>query len=308
MEGSNAPIAPAVAEIPKNKTLPYRGSLDEKAAELIFTDGKGFDGLPTPDQPTFVLLFGTPGSGKSTALKRMEKLAGLNPKDAVQINLDSLIEPLEPFRLATAKIAFEAFETKGVANTNSANEATVAEIAGQASGPYMSLMRSKKNNRPGHEGEPLPYSIQDLRFLMLELALKAGKNIIYERTVSDAKKDIYGPEVFDKIKASGHPYKVFVVYTKIDDEAILRERLRSRPLGMLKRNPPFFRGVPSTLAKKFITAHEEYFQKFLVPRIESGEVKGRVIFWDGRDDLFMNGGNRRKTRRSRKSKRKTRRH
>lgn len=296
---------------PKNTTYPYLGSLNEKEAEMIFTNGKGFEGLSTPAEPIFILLYGTPGSGKSTALKRMEKLAGLDPADAVQINLDSLIEVLEPFRLATAKIAFTAFEEKGVENINSANQATVAEIAGKASGPYLTIMRSKKNNRPGHEGEVMEQNILDLRLKLLDNALKAGKNIIYERTVSDSKKDTLGPEVFDKIKVSGHPYKVFVIYTKIDDEELLKERLRTRPLTMLKRNPPFFRGVPSTLAKKFITAHEEYFRKFLEPRIAAGEVKGRVVFWDGRDDLFMNGGKRRKTRRSKSYKsrksRKTRR-
>jgi predicted ABC-type ATPase len=298
---------PPVLNNPKNITYPYVGSLNEKEAEMIFTAGKGFDGLSTPDEPIFVLLYGTPGSGKSTALKRMDGLAGLDPADAVQINLDSLIEVLEPFRLMTAKIAFGAFEEKGIENINSSNQATVAEIAGKASAPYLSIMRSKKNNRPGHEGEVMKYNILDLRLLMLDLALKAGKNIIYERTVSDSKKDILGPEVFEKIKASGHPYKVFVIYTKIDDEEVLKERLRMRPLSMLKRNPPFFRGVPSTLAKKFITAHEEYFRNFLEPRIAAGEVKGRVVFWDGRGDLFMNGGNRRKTRSNRrKSYRKTR--
>jgi hypothetical protein len=291
---------------PKNTTYPYVASLNEKEAEMIFTSGKGFDGLSTPDEPIFVLLYGTPGSGKSTALKRMDKLAGLDPADAVQINLDSLIEVLEPFRLMTAKIAFGAFEEKGIENINSANQATVAEIAGKASGPYMTIMRSKKNNRPGHEGEFMDKNILDLRLGMLDLALKAGKNIIYERTVSDFKKDTLGPEVFEKIKESGRPYKVVVIYTKIDDEDILKERLRSRPLAMLKRNPPFFRGVPSTLAKKFITAHEEYFRKFLEPRISAGEVKGRVVFWDGREDLFMNGGKRRKTRHNRRNLRKSR--
>lgn len=278
----------------RNIIYPYLGDLNEKEAELILTAGKGFDGLPTPEVPIFVLLFGTPGSGKSTALRRMESLTGLNPDDAVQINLDSLVESLVPFRNATRKIATNMLNEKGIKNYNSANRNTVSGIAGKASGPYLSMMRSKKNNRPGRIGKPLDYSPNDLRFLILEKALGLGKNIIYERTVSDAKKDTFGPEVFEKIKASGKPYDVYVVYTKIDDTDVLGERLRKRPLSMLKRNPPFFRGVPPSLAGKFIAAHEEYFEKFLRPRIESGEVKGRVVFADGRENLIMGGSKRRR--------------
>lgn len=274
----------------KNIIYPYLGDLTEKEAELIFTRGKGVEGIPSPEKPIFVLLFGTPGSGKSTALRKMKQMTELNPDDAVQINLDSLIESLQPFRNATRKIATNMLNQKGFIDYNSANQNTISEIAGKASGPYLSMMRSKKNNRPGRIGKPLSYSPNELRFLILEKALAHGKNIIYERTVSDAKKDTLASEVFEKIQSSGKPYEVYIIYTKIDDESQLRERLRKRPLAMLKRDPPFFRGVPPSLAGKFINAHEEYFRKYLQPRIEAGEAKGRVVFSDGRENLYMNGG------------------
>ena len=293
-----------------NVVYPYLGSLNEKEAEMIFTSGAGFNGLPTPEKPIFVLLFGTPGSGKSTAVKRMETLTGLRAEDAVQINLDSLVESLEPFREKTFKIASQMLKEKGIENANSASEKNVSEIAGKTSGPYLSIMRSKKNNRPESEGDALPYSLNELRFLMLEKALRAGKNILYERTVSDTKKDIFQAEVFDKIKESGKPYDIYIVYTKIDDESELRKRLRKRPLAMLKRNPPFFRGVPSSIAGKFIAAHEEYFDKYLYPRILRKEAKGIIVFSDGSDDLILSGGGgaRKQTRRhKRKRGNKTRR-
>ena len=270
----------------RNIVFAHLGDLSIDQGEMIFTKGKGFAGLPTPEQPTFVLLIGTPGSGKSTALARLPALVGLDPKDAVQISLDSLIESLEPFRAKTTSIARAMLEERGLTLRNNLPENVVSNIAGKTSGPYLSYMKNKKNNRPGKAGQTLPISLNDMRFILLEKALAEGKNIIYERTISDVKKDILKEEVFSRIRASGRPYKIFVVYTKIDDADVLRERLRRRPLGMMSRNPPFFRGVPSSLAEKFITNHEEYFRKYLLPLQDEG-VQLVVVFWNGTDDLYI---------------------
>ena len=306
----------------KNKTYRYLGDLTLEEGEAIFTKGRRFTGLSTPEEPIFVLLIGTPGSGKSTALARLPELVGLNPDDAVQISLDSLVESLEPFRAKTAEIATAMLTERGLALQNNLGENVVSNIASKTSGPYLSFMKAKKNNRPGKVGKPLEQSLNEMRFALLEKALSEGKNIIYERTISDASKDTLREEVFARIRASGKPYKVYVVYTKIDDPAVLRERLRRRPLGMMQRNPPFFRGVPATLAEKFIGNHEEYFRRFLLP-LEGEGVQLVVVYWDGRPDLFIparpakaegenastsnKAGGRRKTRRQSKKKRMTRR-
>ena len=293
----------------ENIVYPYLGSLSANEAELIFTNGKGFSDLSTPEQPIFVLMIGTPGSGKSTALARLPKLVGLDPDDAVNISLDSLIESLQPFREKTAAIASAMLADSGIESSNNASEELVSTIAGKTSGPYLSYMKAKKNNRPGMVGKPLPMSMNEIRYFLLEKALAQGKNIIYERTISDASKDTLRDEVFAKIAASGKPYKIYIVYTKIDDEELLKTRLRMRPLAMMKRNPPFFRGVPSSLAGKFIRNHEEYFQRFLLPKVEEG-VQIVVVFWDGRNDMFIpprlenagnvKGGKRTRTRRNKK--------
>jgi predicted ABC-type ATPase len=322
-ESAGAGAAASASAKNENITYAHLGDLSIAEGERIFTKGKGFAGLPTPEQPTFVLLIGTPGSGKSTALARLPELVGLDPEEAVQISLDSLVESVKPFRAETAEIA----RTMLAELTNvSANN--VSTIAAQTSGPYLRFMKSKKNNRKGRVGQPLPMSLNEMRYALLEAALAQGKNIIYERTISDPKKDILKTEVFDKIRASGKPYKIFVVYTKIDDVDVLRERLRRRPLLMMERKPPFFRGVPPYLGKKFIEMHEEYFTNFLLPLHEQG-VQLVVVFWDGREDLYIPprpssasaatpennkktnksanlGGGNRKTRRQRKSKRQSR--
>lgn len=270
----------------RNIVFPYLGTLSIDQGEMIFTNGQGYDKLPTPEQPIFVLLIGTPGSGKSTALARLPDLVGLNPKEAVQISLDSLVESLEPFRAKTTAIAQAMLEERGFNLGTNLPENVVSNIAGKTSGPYLSYMKSKKNNRPGKVGQALPMSLNEMRYALLQKALTEGKNIIYERTISDAKKDTLKEEVFAQILASDRPYKIYVVYTKIDDEVLLRDRLRRRPLDMMARNPPFFRGVPSSLAGKFIANHEEYFRKYLLPLQDEG-VQLIVVFWNGEPDLYL---------------------
>jgi energy-coupling factor transporter ATP-binding protein EcfA2 len=282
----NEGSAAAAAAESKNLTYPYLGSLTKEKGELIFTRRKGYNHMPSPEQPIFVLLIGTPGSGKSTALARMNELVGLDPENAVQISLDSLIESLEPFRAKTSEIATKMLAASGLELRNNLPEEVVGEIAGKTSGPYLSYMKAKKNNRPGKVGNPLEMSLNEMRYYLLDKALAEGKNIIYERTISDASKDSLKEEVFARIAASGKPYKIFVVYTKIDDETELRDRLRRRPIGMMKRDPSFFRGVPSVMARKFIANHEEYFRKYLLP-LESEGVQLVVLYWDGRDPQYI---------------------
>ncbi len=279
--GAGAGASASASAKNENITFAHLGDLSINQGERIFTKGKGFAGLPTPEQPTFVLLIGTPGSGKSTALARLPELVGLDPEEAVQISLDSLVESVRPFRAETANIAGPM-----LAELTNVTANNVSTIAKQTSGPYLKYMRLKKNNREGRVGQPLPMSLNEMRYALLEAALAQGKNIIYERTISDSKKDILKAEVFEKIRASGKPYKIYVVYTKIDDVDVLRERLRRRPLLMMERKPAFFRGVPPSLGKKFIDMHEEYFVNFLLP-LQAQGVQLVVVFWDGREDLYI---------------------
>lgn len=269
-----------------NKTYNYLANLTAEEGEKVFTEGRAFKNLPTPDVPTFVLLIGSPGSGKSTALRRMKELTGLDPKDAAQISLDSLVESVAPFRAKTSALAQSMMAAEGVALGPNVPKKLVNAIAGKTSGTYTTYMKGKKNNRPNHLGEELPQSLNELRFALLDKALGEGKNIVYERTVSSAKEDFLREEVLGRIYASKKPYKIYVIYTKIDDPAMLEERLRRRPLNMMMRDPPFFRGVPSFLAKKFIETHEEYFRKFLGSLAAEG-IQVIVLFADGRPDLFI---------------------
>lgn len=287
-EGSGSAASTETPAVRTNRNLVYShlGDLSEKEAELIFSNGLGFERLPKPNNPIFVLLIGSPGSGKSTALSRLPELVGLDPAEAAKISLDALIESVLPFREKTREIAASMLEESGFnPSNNSIPEELISAIASKASGPYLSVMRTKKNNRPGRIGKPLPLSLNEMRYMLLERALAMGLNIIYERTVSDASKNTLTEEVFSRIRASQQPYKVFVVYTKIDDPEVLRKRLYERPLAMMKRNPPFFRGVPASMASKFIGTHEEYFQRYLRPLSAEG-IQLVTVFWDGRPDEY----------------------
>ena len=244
----------------ENWIYPYRADIDLNEAILIATGGKGFQD-PAPDHPVCVILLGTPGSGKSFALNYVKDAIGLDPEKAVYVSLDALVESVWPFRFKTAAIGSE----KSLSFKNKVSK---------ASGVYSGMWRAKKNNRPAHEGESLPFSLNDLRYELMRKAIEAGQNIIYERTISDPKKDILGPDVFDPLAASSKPYKIFLIYPKNVTVEEVVANLERRPDQQMARNPPFFRAVPPDpyLVEKSLRDHMEYYHRFLVPRLERGEL------------------------------------
>ena len=71
----------------QNKTYEYREEITVDEALKIFTGGRDIHTLPSPtdEKPIFVMLFGPPGSGKSTALSKVESLIVLKFPRSVRI-------------------------------------------------------------------------------------------------------------------------------------------------------------------------------------------------------------------------------
>jgi hypothetical protein len=302
-----------------------RREIVDGGAEAIFTGGRGWGGLSASrPRPFLVLLYGPPGSGKSSALTQevIEKGLGLGIDGAAKISLDSLVESLVPFRRATAGLWRQVEE----------GEDPVNKMSGKAGAVYLNYMKRTGNNSvdPVAKKGPLPDLIA-VRNAGLEEAMKKELDILFEMVISSAEKDKVGEEIFSRLKALGKldKYDVYVVYPWVRQD-VLEERMRTRPHKQMKEEEPFFRGVSPKLAGRFIQWHREYLQNFIFPRCLAEDIIGYRLLGSGarprRDNnsddsgllghvekviIFNNtassGGGRRRTARKRSHRRRTKR-
>jgi len=280
-DGSGSASAAVVEE--GRKLYDCRADITIDEALKIYTGQRGLAALPTPEKPIFVLLYGPPGAGKSTALSKIQELIHLDPADAVTISLDALVESVRTFCAETSAIGQHARNAR-----NRGNQATVDENFKAAAKPYLGMMMAKGNNRPGAAKGAKVMSLNEIRKEALRVAVEAGKNIIYERTGTG----LFEKELFEVLQAK---YTIYVVYPRVSKEE-LQSRLAKRPFQQLEETPSFFRVVAPALAGKFIDESEAY-----MVTVEGYKNAGRI------QDIFIlaSEGGRRKTRR-RKQKRRAR--
>ena len=271
----------------QNKTYEYREEITVDEALKIFTGGRGIHTLPSPtdEKPIFVMLFGPPGSGKSTALSKVESLTTLHSEDAVIISLDALVESVSSFRSETAVIGQHALNAKARGNQASINENFKA-----AAKPYLGIMMAKTNKRPGAaNGAKVAMNLNEIRKEALRISVEAGKNIIYERT---AAKDLFEKEIFPLL---GEQYRIFVIYPRVSED-VLKVRLAERP---------FFRVVTPSMAGRFITDSEDYLKRIIQFK-QTGRIEG-VFILDGDAVTTVQGGRRKTRKHGRAHRRQTRR-
>jgi hypothetical protein len=259
----------------ENGLYETRRAIVDGGAEAIFTGGRGWAGLTrereAEDRPFLVLLYGPPGSGKSSALTRevVTEGLGLQTENAASISLDSLVESLVPFRRATAEIWGKEDFGKTKEGKNKTKE-------GVAAGVYLNFIQRTGNNSLNMEAKkgPLPKLI-DVRNSGLEEAIVREIDILFEMVISDTKKDKVGEEIFERLERLGKldRYDIYVVYPWVES-GVLQERLRKRPLKQMKEEVPFFRGVSPKLADMFINSHREYMKKFIFPRAKPENIIG----------------------------------
>lgn len=295
--GSSASASSYAPSTDNDMMYLYRADIDLPEALRIYTGGclspshnggsKDPITLPRPETPYFIILFGPPGAGKSSVIRNLHKYTPVRSSDCVNISLDALVESTHGFRSKTAEIG---------ANKSKSNEQKIKETGSI----YTSYRSTKVSNKPlslrqlGQEKTKVAKSLQEIRSDALEFSLSNGFNITYERVISDAKKDNYQTEIFEKIatyeEALGKRYKVIILNLTLPAEELV-ERLTRRPQEMMKQNPPFYRGIPPSFAYISIEIHRQYLNRFLKPRVDG---KYFVIIDVNSDSRI---GNTKKTRR-----------
>lgn len=241
------------------KVYPYRKNIGLKEAFEIFTRHTEIplEGLkPTDGQkPFFVLLYGPPGSGKSYTFAHLsEIIPGVDEKKAVSISLDALAESVGKFRNRT----MNAYRARNINSLSGIYTSTIR-------GTYNNSLYNKAPPKP-KKGEPIPTkfpSLTDIRLEALDACIAEGNNIIYERTVSSTREDLFQEEIFNKTTGR---YQVYVVFPQVDSVEELAGRLAKRVHSMAETKG-FARHVPPELAEGFLRTHNEYLRSFLIPKL-----------------------------------------
>jgi len=267
MAGAGDPNAFRIPKEPKGGIYSYRKSIQLPEAFEIFTrhipEGKrslaALQAAARP-KPFFVLLYGPPGSGKSYSFANLFRIIkGVNTDDAVSISLDALAESVQPFREKSLSLFKESRgNVKKMKEIENAYRSTIM-------GRYNNQHASSSKNKSA-KSYPTYKSLNEVRGEALNLAIKKRLNIIYERTVPSASKDILQEEIFSKLKGT---YKVYVVYPQVGVDQ-LEKRLASRVESMSKTG--FARYVEPEGAEGFLGTHETYMATFLQPKLLTDDI------------------------------------
>lgn len=270
MAGAGDPNAVRIAKEPEGGIYPYRKSVQLSEAFEIFTrhvpeDKRSISALRAAaaarPKPFFVLLYGPPGSGKSYTFANLSDIIeGVNAGDAVSISLDALAESVKPFRNKSLSLFQESRgNAKKLKEVENAYRSTIM-------GKYNNEFAASSKNKAAKE-KPTYKSLNEVRGEALNSAIEKRLNIIYERTVSTASKDILQDEIFAKVKGI---YTVYVIYPQVD-VLKLQNRLRSRVQSMSATG--FARYVDPEQAEAFLGTHETYMATFLQPKLLTDDIE-----------------------------------
>jgi|LauGreDrversion4_2_1035121.scaffolds.fasta_scaffold142115_2 dephospho-CoA kinase len=247
----------------------------------IFSKGKDISELkPHNDNPTIMILAGSPGVGKTTSAKKLiPQILGDKYKydNFYNISLDSLVERVKPYREVTHSLYKEITKYKGKLNNN--NTALLSTIylntimstsqnfnLGNTRKKVISKIRGYNIHRNKTIRNKDILSLNKWRNQGLDYAIKNGLNILYDTTLQP-KTDVIKRDIvplLHKYTKNEHTnkYTVIIVLVEADEETI-KERIRGRHKSMLEEKTPYIRAVSIPIVKQFIEMNEEGFNKAL---------------------------------------------
>jgi len=238
----------------------------------IFSGGK--PNYVMKPNPLMVILVGSPGVGKTTKAKEfLKQILQVDYDNFYNISLDSIVERVKPYRVATKALHNTIKARKGnspLTNENFAvlSEAYLPTIMAKNSNFKLAQTQNRITRKIQGEAAAPPArgpagalkSLNDMRKEGLIYGVANGLNILYDTTLTRSK---------DKVKMDIMPiletnrevkYKVVVILVKAE-EAVVKNRLAKRHAAMLEEEDPYIRAVSPRLVRGFIEDNKIGFDK-----------------------------------------------
>ena len=229
----------------------------------IFSNGNA---LPSPEKPTFVVLVGAPGVGKTSQVKKFLKKDGKSYDSFYHVSLDSIVERVKPYRIATKLLYDEMKKKQELTDEDYAilNEVYLATIMSTDSGfdlnytVHRILNKIEKREKRKKEAKPATdlQSLYEMRAEGLQEGIHRGYNIIYDTTFS-SKKNVMKEDIMPLLEGSPIKYHIHVMLVEASKEQI-KKQLARRHKNMIKEQ--YIRAMPPKLTGKFMEENKIGFE------------------------------------------------
>lgn len=208
------------------------------------------ESLPDPTgQPKLVIKYGPPASGKSSINPLVEQVGGDPIQSYININVDDAVESTEYFkrrsRIMIQRLVGNRNPTEQMLR-NFLNHATNKEIS--KIGKVYGNVRGTKNLSG--------YKFSDKIDRLIQKAVEAGKNIMFETTGSNA----FPNWLFQYIQ--GYNYKVFIVFPMAPFQ-LTWQRYKNRPVRNYLAGGGFrFASSKGALAQTYRLSYNHFINAF----------------------------------------------
>jgi hypothetical protein len=252
--------------------------------------------------PILVIVVGAPGVGKTSRIKEILKSKlDFDYNRFLNISLDSLVERVKPYRVATKRIhnTLKAKHNKNNSNLTNENYAILSEfylpVVQQAVesnfrvpqtearilNEIESLDTANRNKLKASvrrstakkaattesvESIKKLKTLNEMRHEAFKAAIKDGLNIIYDTTLrpnsAKAEEVVIKRDILPVLQDNpDKKYKILVILIKAEEDEI-KSRIRGRHKEMLGENNSYVRAINPKLTKMFLEQNKEGFYLF----------------------------------------------
>jgi hypothetical protein len=249
----------------------------------IFSNGKSMHQLQPAEgeRPQLFIVGGSPGVGKTTQIGQIIRKMGHDPNAFYNVSLDSIVENVKPYRIATKLIYDDLKSRRGNDPLTDKDLALLSEI-------YLGTITSKREMmylthtvhrlldkiEQGNEKKPVKAkkkedvyeafpTLIDRRLEGLEEGIKHGVNIIYDVTFQGRTNVIARDlmPILNKYAEMGHPkYEIHVILISSTPQRI-RRQLNMRHEEMLSGPNAFIRAIPPRMIERYIEENQVGYYK-----------------------------------------------